>query len=76
MVVKTITVTEEAYNALKRLKGMDESFSQTILKISAGRGNIGKFFGILPVEDAKEDRRKFREIREKISEDAKRRVHS
>ncbi|MBI4014492.1 MAG: antitoxin VapB family protein [Candidatus Aenigmarchaeota archaeon] len=75
MVVKTITITEKAYMALKRLKGND-SFSDTILKISADRGNIGKFFGILPVEDAEEDRKRFREIRRKMGEDVEKRVHS
>jgi len=69
-------VTEEAYNALKRLKGMDESFSQTILKISAGKGNIGKFFGILPEKDVYEARKRAAKIRKELSEGVDKRVRS
>lgn len=34
MAHKTLTISEEAYNALKRLKGKGESFSDVILKIT------------------------------------------
>ena len=48
MVVKTITITEEAYNALKRLKKEHESFSQGIIRIAEGRkADLSKYFGIL-----------------------------
>ena len=48
MVVKTITITEEAYNVLKCLKKTDQSFSEIIIEVGeVKRGNIGKFFGIL-----------------------------
>ncbi|MBI2631892.1 hypothetical protein HYW75_02730 [Candidatus Pacearchaeota archaeon] len=48
MVVKTITVTEEAYNALKHLKKDEQSFSEIIIEISSEKkGDISGFLGIL-----------------------------
>ena len=49
MVVKTITVTKEAYEALRSLKSKSESFSETILKI-AKRKPLDNFYGILNKE--------------------------
>lgn len=52
MVIKSLTVTEDAYDALKALKYGDESFSETILRISSDkRGNAAKFFGALKDTD-------------------------
>jgi predicted CopG family antitoxin len=48
MAVKTITITEEAYNVLKCLKKSDQSFSEIIIEVGdEKKGNINKFFGIL-----------------------------
>ena len=49
MAVKTITVTEKAYEALKAKKEPHESFSETILRIS-GRKSLSEFFGALSKE--------------------------
>ncbi len=46
MVVKTITIKKNAYEALKSLKLARESFSDTILRI-AKRKSLSAFFGIL-----------------------------
>ncbi len=46
MSVKTITVRENAYEALKSLKLPRESFSDTILRI-AKRKPLSAFFGVL-----------------------------
>jgi len=40
MVVKTITITEEAYKALASEKNPDESFSQVILRTHKKKGNV------------------------------------
>lgn len=49
MAVKTITVQENAYEALKSLQLPRESFTQTILRISK-RKSLNSFFGILNKE--------------------------
>ncbi len=49
MATKTITVTEESYNALKFLKTPSESFSETILRVAKKRP-LSEFFGILSGE--------------------------
>lgn len=46
MAAKTITITEKAYNALQSLKKPNESFSETILRVS-GRKPLSEFFGAL-----------------------------
>lgn len=51
MTVKTITVTEEAYTALKSWKTPEESFSKAILRITRRR-SLREFAGILSEESA------------------------
>ncbi len=46
MAVKTITVRKEAYEALKAMKVPDESFSETILRITK-RKPLSYFYGAL-----------------------------
>jgi predicted CopG family antitoxin len=53
MATKTLTITEDAYESLKRMKLENESFSRTILRI-AGRKSIRDFVGILSPESATE----------------------
>ncbi len=40
MVVKTITITEDAYKALAGDKKEDESFSEVILRTHSKKGNV------------------------------------
>jgi len=47
MATKTITVTEEAYESLKALKRSDESFSETLLRVTGHRRNVWKGYGAL-----------------------------
>ncbi|MDO8660368.1 MAG: antitoxin VapB family protein [Candidatus Woesearchaeota archaeon] len=48
MSIKSLTITEDAYDALKSLKQEDESFSRVILRIRKQvTSPIDKFFGIL-----------------------------
>ncbi|MBS3164197.1 antitoxin VapB family protein [Candidatus Woesearchaeota archaeon] len=49
MAVKTITVTTDAYEALRALKGEKESFTDVILRITGSRSLRG-FAGILSKE--------------------------
>ncbi len=49
MSTKTITVTEDAYNALKALKEPRESFSETILRV-AKKKPLSHFYGALSKE--------------------------
>lgn len=52
MAVKSLTVTEDAYDALKRLKHGDESFSETILRVSHEKiGQATKYFGALGLQE-------------------------
>ena len=54
MAVKTITVTENAYAALRAMKERDESFSEAILRISSSRvGNSARWFGTLTTSPEK-----------------------
>ena len=45
MASKTITVREEAYQALKKLQLDDESFSDTILRITKHFGTLEECWG-------------------------------
>lgn len=48
MVVKTVTITEESYNKLKRLKRESESFSDLFNRIADERLNVAsRFRGIV-----------------------------
>lgn len=60
--VKTITVTEEAYEALKSMKEEGESFSEAILRIR-GKRSLREFIGILSDEAAEEMEKAIREAR-------------
>lgn len=51
MAVKTITITEGAYNSLKSLKGENESFSDVIGRITKKRSLLD-FYGCFTKEEA------------------------
>lgn len=42
---KTLTISDEAYRKLQRLKERSESFTQVILRLSEGRGDIVRHAG-------------------------------
>jgi predicted CopG family antitoxin len=42
---KTLTISEEAYRKLAKLKAKGESFTDTILKLTEGRGDILRHAG-------------------------------
>lgn len=62
MAVKTITVTEDAYNSLKAKKGETESFSDTILRITRYR-SLKEFAGALSEKTAEKLEKGIRERR-------------
>ena len=48
MTIKSLTITEDAYEALKRNKHGDESFSEAILRITEKKTeHLTKYFGSL-----------------------------
>ena len=53
MATKTITVTEDAYEALRALKEPNESFSKAILRV-AKRKPLSSFIGILGEKSGEE----------------------
>ncbi len=64
MVVKTITIVEEAYNALAREKLPGESFSDTIKRVTKKNNDIGEFFGCISYDDAKSIEKSIKEQRD------------
>jgi predicted CopG family antitoxin len=42
---KTLTISDEAYRELQRLKEKSESFTQVILRLSEGRGDLLRHAG-------------------------------
>ncbi len=64
MAFKTITVSEEAYTKLKRLKGKGESFTDVILKMDRARGDISRYAGAWSDMPADEARRLESSLRE------------
>ena len=64
MTVKTITVSEEAYEAFKSLKSSNESFSDLMMRV-AKRRPLSDFFGILSPETADRMEKTIRKMRDK-----------
>lgn len=52
MVTKTLTITQEAYDFLKRHKGEEQSFSETILSFKGAKDDLLKYVGMLSSKQA------------------------
>jgi len=76
MTVKTITVTEDAYEALKRMKAENESFSKVILRVTKSKESVEKYFGALDKTDARRLERKVKAFRKKVDSDYEARKHA
>lgn len=77
MAVKTITVTEEAYNALRKMKEDEESFSRVIIRLSERKKiNLAKYSGILSEKRADELKMIAKKMRDRASEDVRERVRN
>jgi predicted CopG family antitoxin len=73
MAVKTITITTKAYEAIKRMKRADESFSELFLRIAPARVDARSLYGMLK-DNPKElaaIKKSIREGREKDVEEEK-----
>ena len=76
MTVKTITITEEAYENIKKLKTKDESFSKLFNRISKKKYKVKDLLGILGTEGLEELRERTKKIREEYSKDITERQHA
>ncbi len=55
MATKTISITEEAYEALKHEKKEKESFTETILRITRKSGRLRDSYGTWKMTDEEEN---------------------
>lgn len=62
---KTISLSDEAYDILKRMKTGKESFSDTIKKL-AGRGKLSEILDLYPEITDKEYEKSVKDLRKKI----------
>lgn len=77
MVVKTITITEEAYNKMKGLKKEDESFSELFIRIvNRQKVNLREYLGVVKISDKalKEWKEEFKKDKKALRETSKRRM--
>ena len=77
--VKTITVTDDAYEMLKRMKTGDESFSEVIRRVAEPRIRLKDYLGVLPKDDLERARKALHERKASFSrdiEERRKRVHS
>lgn len=51
MATKSLTITEEAYERLREYKREDESFTETILRLTGGDQDVTKGFGAMADAD-------------------------
>jgi predicted CopG family antitoxin len=58
MAHKTLTISEEAYNALARMKSKDESFTKVILRLAQrkGKSNLLDYVRSFPADNDLADR--------------------
>lgn len=74
MAVKTITIMEKAYEALKSLRLPRESFSETILRISKKKP-LSEFYGVLGSKTGKEMEKAIIEARKRRNKAHRARVN-
>ncbi len=78
MAIKTITVTENAYDTIKRLKSEDESFSDLFLRLGERYLTINQVRGILNAtpEDAAAFSKRVKQIREELGKGMEKRMEN
>jgi predicted CopG family antitoxin len=67
MATKTLTITEEAYESLKAHKHDDESFTETVLRLTDGERDVWKGHGALA--DVEGFREAVDAVHEELNED-------
>ena len=67
MSTKTITITDEAYNRLKSTKSEDESFTETIIRLT-NNDPLSALVGLLTKKEADEMRELIKSSRETTEE--------
>lgn len=72
MPTRTISIGDEAYRRLSRMRRSGESFTDVILRLS-GRGDLTRFAGAISPEFAEELRAASRSFRERIDREMKER---
>ena len=73
MAIKTITVTEDAYESIKALKRPDESFSKLFRRISKEKIKLSDFLGIAK-GNIEEDRKRMRKNKDLLNKDFNKRL--
>jgi predicted CopG family antitoxin len=66
MAFKTITITENAYAAIKRMKKSDESFSELFNRIAPKQVTVDDIFGTWKMSD-----KEFAQLKKTIAENRK-----
>lgn len=61
---KTLTISEEAYRKLRRLKAEGESFTDVVLRLSEGRANILRHAGGWSDMTGKEEKELMKTLRD------------
>lgn len=72
MTTKTITITESAYDFIKRLKAEEESFSDLFIRLAKEKNPLDRYFGVLK-GDVKEAEARMKKVRVEASKDFGRR---
>lgn len=71
MAHKTITISEDAYEALAKAKDENESFTKAILRLTSERGKAGAFLRYLEATPADEELAKNVEAAMRVTRKAK-----
>jgi len=73
--VKTISLSDEAYNLLKSIKRKDESFSDVIKRLIGNKGNLTEILDLYPeLRDSEDFEKAVEDARKNISDKVRRMI--